>query len=163
MDFVCSKCPYFMIEGVEFIDLISNNDERGFFREILKLNHPFVTEGIGQISHSLVYTNVIKAWHAHNIQSQWNYVLNGLILVALHDLRTNSITFGQTMTFLCGDNQKTFIYKFPCGVAHGYKCINGPMNIIYFTSGQYDINEEVRIPFNDNQINFDWFNLFKIK
>jgi dTDP-4-dehydrorhamnose 3,5-epimerase len=145
-----------LIEGVEIFEIVSHNDQRGYFREMLKLNSPLTMEGIAQISHSLVYTGVIKAWHAHKIQTQWNYVLNGLIFVALHDLRENSKTFGETYTFLAGDNYNPFVYKFPSGVAHGYKCINGPMNIIYFTSGVYDESEEVRIKYNDSKINFDW-------
>jgi len=145
-----------MIEGVEFYDILSHNDERGFFRELLKFNTPFTKEGLAQVSHSLVYTGVIKAWHAHKKQTQWNYVLNGLIMVALNDLRENSKSFGETFTFLSGDNQKPIIYKFPPGVAHGYRCINGPMNIIYATSGVYDEFEEIRIKHDDKKINFDW-------
>lgn len=156
MDIICTKCSHYMIEGVEIYDIVSHNDERGFFRELLKLNNPFTKEGLAQVSHSLVYTGVIKAWHAHKNQTQWNYVLNGLIMVALHDLRENSKSFGKTITFLSGDNQSPIIYKFPSGVAHGYKCINGPMNIIYVTSGVYDELEEIRIKHDDKKINFDW-------
>lgn len=144
------------IEGVEFHNIISHNDERGFFREILKSNSAFIKEGIGQISHSLVYTGVIKAWHAHKEQTQWNYVISGLIFVALHDLREDSATFGKTVTFLSGDNHDPIIYKFPSGVAHGYKCINGPMNILYTTSGVYEESDEIRIKHDDKKINFDW-------
>ena len=152
-----------MIEGVQIQDIVSYNDDRGFFRELLKSDTCFTKEGLGQVSHSLVYTSVIKAWHAHNFQTQWNYVLNGLIYVALHDTRKNSVTYGKTMTFLSGDNQKNTIYKFPPGVAHGYKCIQGPMNILYMTSGQYDKTDEIRIDFNDKTINFDWLNVTKIR
>lgn len=152
-----------MIQGVEFMDLISFADERGFFEELIRSTDTFVKEGIGQISHSLVYTGVIKAWHAHKKQTQWNYVVNGLIYVALYDLRKDSPTFGKTMTFLSGNHQKKFIYKFPHDVAHGYRCIEGPMNIIYFTSGVYDLDDEIRIEHNDKEIGFDWINTFKTK
>jgi dTDP-4-dehydrorhamnose 3,5-epimerase len=152
-----------MIEGVAFKELVTFSDERGFFRELIRDTDEFSSEGIGQISHSLVYPGVVKAWHAHKVQSQWNYVVNGLIYVALHDLRKESATYGQTMTFLTGDNQAKKIYKFPPGVLHGYKCIHGPMNIIYFTSGIYDTNDEVRIEHDDKEIGFDWINTFKIK
>ena len=152
-----------MINDVIIKKLKTNDDERGFFRELTKYDSDFTIEGIKQVSHSQVYPGVIKAWHAHKNQTQWNYVLNGTIFVALSDLRQNSSTFRKTMTFLSGDNQLPSIYKFPPGVAHGYKCINGPMNIIYFTSGQYDINDEIRIDHNDQDIGFDWLNAFKIK
>ena len=140
-----------MIHGVEIIKIVTHNDERGFFREIMTK-----TNEIKQISHSLSHTGVLKAWHAHKYQTQWNYVVNGLISVSLHDLREDSPTYRKTLTFLCGDNQKSVNYKFPPGVAHGYKCINGPMNIIYMTSGNYDLKDEIRIPHDDSKINFDW-------
>ena len=60
---------------------------------------------------------------------QWNYLVNGLISVFLHDLREASPTYRKTIIFLYGDNKNSVNYKFPPGVAHGYKCINGP--IIY--------------------------------
>lgn len=152
-----------MINGVEFKELITHSDERGFFRELIRKDDHINTEGIGQTSHSLVYPGVIKAWHGHKYQSQWNYVINGLIYAVLCDLRKESTTYKNKMAFLVGDNQKSNIYKFPPGVFHGYKCISGPMNIIYFTSGQYDIADEIRVEHDDKEIGFDWLNIFKIK
>tara|TARA_B110000238_G_C16109899_1_gene432225 strand:- start:1157 stop:1603 length:447 start_codon:yes stop_codon:yes gene_type:complete len=148
-----------MITGVEFTKITSHTDERGYFREMIRSNDSFVKEGIGQISHSLVHKGVIKAWHAHKYQTQWNYVVNGLISVSLYDLRKDSSSCGEIMTFLCGENQDQLVYKFPPGVAHGYKCIKGNMNIIYVTSGNYDLNDEIRVPYDDKEINFDWDNI----
>lgn len=144
------------IVGVEFKEIVSFSDNRGFFSELIRDSDIFANEGVKQISHSLVFQNVTKAWHAHVRQSQWNYVVNGVISVALYDLRKESDTYKNMMTFLCGDHQKKVIYKFPPGVAHGYKCISGPMNIIYFTSGEYDPEDEIRIPHDDINIGFDW-------
>jgi dTDP-4-dehydrorhamnose 3,5-epimerase len=145
-----------MIAGVFFKDLVTHTDERGFFRELIHSTDEFFTPGFGQLSHSLVYPGVIKAWHAHKVQTQWNYVVMGLIKVVLHDMRTQSPTFRQTMEFLAGDNQPAQVYSFPPGVAHGYKCLHGPMNIIYVTSGLYDLEDEVRIPYDDPAIGYNW-------
>lgn len=134
-----------MIKGVEIKKLTLNEDNRGFFIEMVKTNSTFLSEGVAQVSHSLVKKGVIKAWHAHRNQTQWNYVVNGLINVMLYDNRIDSSTYKEKINFYCGDKQQKIIYKFPPGVLHGYKCIEGPMNIIYLTSGQYDINDEVRI------------------
>jgi dTDP-4-dehydrorhamnose 3,5-epimerase len=163
MDIICTKHTCNMIIGVELQEIISHNDERGYFREILRSNNSFVNEGIGQISHSLVYAGIIKAWHAHQFQTQWNYVVNGLLYVVLCDLRKNSPSYKKKMTFLIGENQKAQVYKFPSGVYHGYKCLSGPMNIIYFTSGQYNLNDELRKEHDDIEIGFDLLNPFKIK
>lgn len=152
-----------MIEGVEFKSIISHVDERGFFRELLRIDDKIFGDGLGQISHSLVYSGVIKGWHGHVNQTQWNYVVNGLIFVSLFDSRKNSNTYKETMTFLVGDHMDCQIYKFPPGVLHGYKCISGPMNIIYFTSGQYDLKDEIRVEYDNQEIGFDWVNILKIK
>lgn len=147
-----------MIEGVIIKELKSHIDERGFFREVLRVNEDFHFEDIGQISHSLVYEGVAKAWHLHRFQSQWNYVACGLVKVALHDTRQECSSFRETMEFLIGDDQPPKTYCFPPGVAHGYKCIKGPMHIIYITSGVYDLSDEMRIPHDDPDIGYDWVN-----
>lgn len=94
-----------MIEGVVRKELVTHRDERGFFREVIRVTDAFFVDGFGQLSHSLVMAGVLKAWHAHRRQTQWNYVVSGMTAVALHDTRTNSPTFGETMTFLAGSDQ----------------------------------------------------------
>ncbi len=150
------------IHGVEFKKLDTHTDHRGFFREIIKNSDGIFTEGMGQISHSLVYPGVIKAWHAHKTQTQWNYVVSGSLYVALHDLRKQSPTFGETMTFLTGQNQESRLYKFPSGVAHGYKCLDGAANILYITSGEYDLRDEIKMKHDDVNIGFDWLKTHEI-
>lgn len=145
-----------MIEGVVLKELVTHADERGYFREIIRVTDPFFADGFGQLSHSCVKAGVIKAWHAHRRQTQWNYVVSGLIAVALHDTRPSSPTLGETMTFSADSDQKAACYMFPPGVAHGYRCLQGPMQIIYVTSGTYDIDDEVHIPHDDAVIGFDW-------
>jgi len=54
-----------MIEGVAIKALVTHADERGFFSEITKVTDDFFTVGFGQLSHSLVYPGVIKAWYAY--------------------------------------------------------------------------------------------------
>ena len=152
-----------MIDGVIIKDLVTYADERGFFREIIRVTDDFFKEGFGQLSHSLVYAGVVKAWHGHVRQTQWNYVITGLIQVALHDTRVNSSTFRETIEFLAGDNQPIRVYSFPPGIVHGYCCIHGPMHIIYVTSGSYDPDEEIRIPYDDPAIGYDWLKRYTIK
>src|SRR5580765_2254309 len=133
------------IPGVEFKDVVTHTDHRGFFREVIRNTDEFFAAGFGQLSHSLVNAGILKAWHAHERQTQWNYVISGLIAVALHDTRPVSPTYRKTIEFLAGDDQPVRVYTFPPGVAHGYKCLVGPMQIIYVTSGSYDPADEVRL------------------
>lgn len=144
------------IEGVVVKRLKTHADERGFFREIIRETDDFFSAGFGQLSHSLVYSGVVKAWHAHKVQSQWTYAVTGILKVALHDIREDSLTYHNTMEFEVGENTESMVYMFPHGVAHGYQCVNGPANVIYVTSGQYDLSDEVRIPYNNPEIGYDW-------
>lgn len=145
-----------MIEGVEFKNLVTHTDDRGFFRELIRETDVFFGEGFGQLSHSLVHAGVTKAWHMHKMQFQWTYAVCGVLRVALHDCRQDSPTYRETQEFLIGDNHPVMIYRLPPGVAHGYRCLSGPAHVIYVTSGVYDPSDEVRIPHDDAGIAYDW-------
>ena len=145
-----------MINDVVLKELVTHRDERGFFREIIRVTDDIFEEGFGQWSHSLVNEGVIKAWHTHKVQAQWTYVACGLLKVALHDCRPDSPSYRETKEFLAGDNQPAHVYYFPPGVAHGYKCIHGQAHVFYVTSGVYDLSDEGRIPHDDPEIGYDW-------
>jgi dTDP-4-dehydrorhamnose 3,5-epimerase len=144
------------IQGVEFKELKTNVDERGYFREIIRKDDPFFSEGFGQWSHSFMFDGVIKAWHLHKQQTDWWYVGTGILRIGLHDTRKESPTYKQTMEFLMGDLQVARVMKIPPGVAHGCKVIQGPANLFYLTSHQYNPEDELRLPHNDPSIGFDW-------
>jgi len=139
-----------MIDGVKIIELTTHEDDRGFFREIFRFSEQFADVLVGQLSHSMVKEGVVKAWHGHVHQSQWNYVVSGQIKVGLYDTRNDSETYMKTMEFIAGDGEKPIAYFFPPGILHGYKCTKGPMQIIYLTSGTYDLEDEIRV--SNNQL-----------
>lgn len=144
------------IEGVIFKELVTNVDERGFFRELIRTTDPFFAEGFGQWSHSMMYPGVAKAWHIHKIQVDWWYVGSGVLKVGLHDARPDSATYRHTMSFFLGDNQPAYLVRIPPGVAHGCKCLSGPAHLFYITSQTYNPEDEGRIPFDDPVIGYDW-------
>ena len=145
-----------MIQGVLLKDLVTHTDERGFFREILRVTDDFFSEGFGQWSHSLMYTGVVKAWHIHEKQVDWWYVAAGVLKVALHDTRPDSSSHQETMELFMGENQQARVLRIPPGVAHGCKCISGPAHLFYITSNVYDPVDEGRISHNDQTIGYDW-------
>lgn len=152
-----------MIAGVAFKPLIRHVDERGFFQELIRHTDDFFKEGFGQLSYSLVNQGVIKAWHLHGTQTQWNFIAKGVAKIALHDCRMNSSTYGETMEFVSGDDFQPVVYKFPPQVAHGYKCLVGPMSVLYITSGIYDLSDEQRIPHDDSSIGYNWIKGHEIR
>ena len=145
-----------MINGVKLIKLTTHKDERGFFREVVRFPEQFKDIAVGQMSHSFVKKGVVKAWHGHVYQSQWNYVVSGKIKVVLYDDRDNSETYMETIDFITGDGAEPIAYFFPPGVLHGYKCIKGPMQIIYVTSGVYNLEDEIRKSSDDQNPAISW-------
>jgi dTDP-4-dehydrorhamnose 3,5-epimerase len=145
-----------VIEGVVLKKLETHVDERGFFREIIRVTDDFFAEGFGQWSHSQMYTGAAKAWHIHKQQIDWWYVCCGVLKVALHDTRSQSPTRGETMEIFLGDNEPAAVLRIPPGVAHGCKCISGPVNLFYVTSSVYNPDDEGRIPHDDTKIGYDW-------
>lgn len=152
-----------MIEGVLIKQLVTHPDERGFFREVIRVTDDFFEEGFGQLSHSLMHTGVAKAWHIHKKQIDWWYVCSGVLKVVLHDTRHDSKTYRETMEILMGDHQPACVLRVPPGVAHGCKCISGPVNLFYVTSNVYNPEDEGRIQHDDPTIGYDWFKEPRIK
>ena len=152
-----------LMEGVVLKELVTHSDERGFFREILRGNEDFFEEGFGQWSHSLMFDGVIKAWQLHKIQTDYFYVVSGVLRVGLCDLRPESSTYKKTMDFLMGDLVLSRMVKIPHGVAHGCKTVQGPVHLLYLTSHTYNPDDELRIPYDDPGIDFDWLRGPEIK
>jgi dTDP-4-dehydrorhamnose 3,5-epimerase len=144
------------IAGVALKELVTHPDERGFFRELIRVTDPFFDRGFGQWSHSWMHTGVLKAWHLHHRQADYWYVCGGLLRVGLGDLRPGSPTRGATMDFLMGDGQPPLILKIPPDVAHGCKVLRGPANLLYVTSNVYNPDDELRLPPDTRDIAFDW-------
>jgi dTDP-4-dehydrorhamnose 3,5-epimerase len=145
-----------MIQGVELKELKTYADERGFFRELIRVTDPIFGEGFGQWSHTVTHQGAAKAWHVHQHQVDWWYVAVGVIKAALYDLRPASPTQGELQEVLLGENLPPQILRVPPGVAHGYKVLQGPMHLFYLTSQVYNPADEGRLPHDDPQIGYDW-------
>lgn len=145
------------IDGVVLHTLTRHPDDRGYFEELIRVDDPWFTEGFGQLSHSKMYPGVVKAWHIHKTQIDWWYVPTGRLLVALHDRRPESPTYGVTQELYLGDDLPSAVLKIPAGVAHGCRAIGGePAHLFYVTSRTYDPQEEGRIAHDDPSIGYDW-------
>ena len=151
-----------MIHEVEIKNLVTHSDDRGFFREVLRNSDPILDGKFAQWNHSKLYTGVIKAWHWHKKQSDWWYVVSGVLRIGLYDLREDSPTFGETNSFLMGDDQTSQVVRIPPGVAHGCRAIEGPVHLFYVVDFEYDRDDDIRILHDDPTIGFDWLKLHDI-
>ncbi len=144
-----------MINEVQIKRLEKHTDDRGYFMEVLRSTDP-VFSAFGQWSVSLMYTGVVKAWHIHEIQTDYWCVPVGVVRAVLADVRKNSTTHGTVDEYLLGDNHEPILIKIPPGVAHGVKVLQGPALLTYVTSHRYNPKDEGRIPFDDEKIRYDW-------
>jgi dTDP-4-dehydrorhamnose 3,5-epimerase len=151
------------IEGVEFKELRTHADDRGFFREVIRNTDTFFLNGFAQWSHSRMATNTVKAWHYHHLQTDWWYLGTGVIEVVLFDLREESPTFENKLEFKLGDpaidpEAQAAVVRIPPGVAHGCKVVSELADLFYITSRVYDPNDEGRYPFNSTRVPHSWGN-----
>ncbi len=146
-----------MIQGVEVKRLTRHADERGYLMEILRSDDEIFNK-FGQCYVSMNYPNVIRAWHWHQKQDDHFVVVKGMIKVGLYDMREGSPTRGEVNEFYLGENNN-IVLKIPVGVAHGYKTVGvEPSLLVNFPSEAYNREEpdEQRLPWNTDQIPFNW-------
>lgn len=145
-----------MLNNTKFISLKKNYDERGFFSEIIRFSNHKYDFNNAQISHSKVKKNIIKGWHGHKKQNQWNYIVRGNILVVLYDNNPQSSTYTKYFKKYIGHNYNNLAYFFEPGILHSYKCVSNFADIIYITSGNYDPINEIKIDINSKSIKYEW-------
>lgn len=151
-----------LIDGVQIEPLQIYPDDRGFFTELARLGKGLATNMVPDASHkiqvslTLTYPGTIKAIHYHSEQTDLWAPISGMVQVFLYDLRRHSRTFGAINTIFAGRFQPWEIL-IPPGVAHGYKALGiEPIQLVYFTDRHYNPADELRLPYNHPDINYDW-------
>ena len=152
-----------LIEGVMIKELTRLKDQRGFFEELIRFDDGLFKEGFGQLSHSFMYSGVVKAWHVHKTQVDWWYVSRGDLKVVLYDGRKSSRTYKHLNEFIMGEHGRNIVLKIPPQVAHGCKVVAENAELFYVTSRSYNPKEEGRIPHDDPEISYDWLKIPDIK
>ncbi len=133
-----------IIDGVEIKELTTHSDERGFFREIIRVTDDFFSEGFGQWSYSMRIVGTGE-WHIHEVQTDWWHVPIGKIGAYLYDTRVRSHTYQERNKFILDDDR---VLKIPPGVAHAFEIVLPPIYLFYITSHVYNASDEGRIPYN---------------
>jgi dTDP-4-dehydrorhamnose 3,5-epimerase len=124
------------INGVYFIEHTIHQDNRGFFAElalISDLNQVLKQEfTIKQVNLARSEVNVARGFHYED----WNKlvtIIHGHAFCALVDIRSDSSTFGQSITLTLGENGNSLqgnLY-IPQGVANSYCVVKGPLDYLY--------------------------------
>ena len=153
-----------LIEGIRVEPIALWPDDRGHFMEVLRVNHGLAADfpaATSQVSATVTYAGIVKAFHYHLRQSDCWTVVKGMLQVGLVDLRKGSPTFGERNTIYVGE-KRPWQVLIPPGVAHGYKVIGQEAAVlVYVTSRFYDPEDECRIAFDDPRLAYDWETQFK--
>ena len=148
-----------LIEGIKAQPFPVWPDDRGYFLEVVRIGQGIAGHfdpSTTQVSAALSYPDTIKAFHYHIEQTDFWVVAQGMLHVALVDLRRDSPTFGVKNTLYLG-TLRPWQLLIPPGVGHGYKVIGAQAAmLVYLTNRTYNKDDEGRIPYNDPQIQYDW-------
>lgn len=146
-----------MIEGVRTKKLICHPDERGRLWEILRADDD-IFDRFGQVYVTTAHPGVVKAWHAHKIQTDFFTVLAGMAKFVLYDMRDGSPTKGELAEFILGRDNLQLV-TIPPGVYHGFKCL-GTEEVLALNCPtepyRHDDPDEQRLPADTDLIPYDW-------
>lgn len=149
------------IGGVILVKPNVFGDNRGFFMETYKKSE-FFANGIDveftQDNHSKSTKGVLRGLHYQAKpygQAKLVRCVKGRIYDVAVDIRKDSKTFGQYVKVELSDENKNMIY-IPEGFAHGFVALSDEVEILYKTSGEYALQADRGILWNDKEINIDW-------
>lgn len=147
------------IDGLLIIERPIFKDERGFFKEIFRID--VLEEQIGkkfnfkQANHTYSKPGVIRGLHAEG----WNKIIapiNGKVFIAIVDIRPESKTFGKIETLTVDEKNPKALF-IPKGLANSF-CVLGskPVHYIYLVDAYYDGSDTTAIAWDDPDLNIEW-------
>ena len=152
------------IADVLIIEPAVCRDHRGFFFESYNekaLRKTGVSIRFCQDNHVCSTRGVLRGLHyqiAPQAQAKLIRVIRGSIFDVAVDIRKESPTFGQNVSFTMTAEDKKTLY-IPEGFAHGYLALEENTEVLYKVSDFYAPSLERGILWNDPSLNIKWPNL----
>jgi dTDP-4-dehydrorhamnose 3,5-epimerase len=144
-----------VIAGVKLARLQVWADERGRFLETFRKEwFPERSWDILQTNCSHSKADVLRGLHYHRRQVDYWFVPQGMIRVALVDLRRSSPTGNASQTLEIGDDNPMGVF-IPVGVAHGFVALTDA-TMTYLVDNYYDGSDEYGVAWNDPTLGLDW-------
>lgn len=148
------------IHGLLIIKSKNFIDERGYFTEILK-ESSYVKElnlKFKQINMSISKKNVLRGLHfqtGKKAQGKLVKVIKGEVFDVVVDIRKNSPTYKEWMSFDLSENDEKIIYV-PVGCAHGFLSKKDGTIFLYACTEEYSPGNEFGIRYDDPNLSIDW-------
>ena len=137
-------------------------DKRGYFiesynenvfKKALGKNISFVQDNESQSS-----KGVLRGLHYQTgefAQAKLVRVIKGKVLDIAVDLRQNSLTFGEHVSAILSEENKTQLF-IPRGFAHGFLVLEDNTIFSYKCDNFYNKESETGVIYNDKDLNIDW-------
>lgn len=146
------------LDGAEKIELPLLSDERGFFKEVIRVSEVEKLTGKAfnpkQMNHSKSSKNTLRGIH----RAPWSkliYVTKGKVQSVLVDLREDSPTFGKYQSVVLGDDNRVALFV-PAFVGNSYLVLSEEADYIYLTDQEWSANKETGILWNDEELGIKW-------
>lgn len=146
------------LKDVYVINLQTFEDDRGFFKEIFRLNE--LEQKLGRrpefvrLNHSRSNKDVLRGIHVANFE-KLVYCTRGKVFVALVDTRKDSPSFGEKMTLEIGDHKRAALYL-PAGIGNSFFTLSDEADYVYLVTKYYDPSDEITIAWDDKTLDIDW-------
>ena len=147
------------LEGVVEFNLTTFSDDRGFFREVIRISQvdeklgevPFITK---QVNHSRSTKNTLRGIHV----APWNkiiYVAHGKAQSVIVDCRKDSPTFGKYQTVVLGEENRSCVFV-PAGCGNSFLVLSDDADYIYLADETWAPNLEKSVAWNDETLGIEW-------
>jgi dTDP-4-dehydrorhamnose 3,5-epimerase len=146
------------LPGVLALDRPTFPDERGFFRETLRLDaleralgHPFRPV---QANHARSTRGTLRGIHV----APWNkcvYVVRGTVQVVLLDARPGSPAFGRHLSLRLGEENRLKLFV-PAGLGNSYLVLSEEADYVYLTDAYWAPGRELGVAWDDPDLGIAW-------
>lgn len=87
----------------------------------------------------------IRAWHGHNYEAKYAYVVSGSALVGAVNMKTNEV-YKYTLS-----SQSPKVLYIPAGFANGFKTLEENTIILFFSTSELSasLNDDIRFPYDE--------------
>jgi dTDP-4-dehydrorhamnose 3,5-epimerase len=141
------------IDGVAIFDLAPHDDSRGRFTELFRANW---ATGPSMIQWNCVRSRpgVLRGVHVHAVHHDYLVMVDGTMMLGLHDLRVDSPTFGRSEMLVAKASEPAG-FAIPPGVCHGFY-FPEPSVHVYSVSEYWNIEDELGCRFDCPELGLEW-------
>jgi dTDP-4-dehydrorhamnose 3,5-epimerase len=146
------------IPGVIEFNLTTFSDDRGFFREVVRISQietglgkPFITK---QVNHSRSTKNTLRGIHV----APWNkiiYIAHGKAQSVIVDCRKDSPTFGKYQSVILGEDNRSCVFV-PAWCGNSFVVLSEDADYIYLADQEWAPNMEKSVAWNDQTLGIEW-------